>query len=148
LNKHISGMPMSYHIDANRQLMTVVGTGRLSLEDVMQHQCEVSDDPHVTPGLRVLTDLRGVTGLDLAGREVLKLAQTRGDFPVLGTYGRTAVVATDPLMVGMTRMYMLSRRKFLQPMAVFSEVDDAIAWLESGAPAPVNSVETGTTAGK
>jgi len=127
---------MKYEIDAARQLMTVVGTGRLSFEDVMQHQREVSSDPHVTPGLRVLTDLRDVTGLDFSGREVLKLAQTRGDFPVLGIYGRTAVVATDPLMVGMARMYMLSRRKFIQPMAVFPEPEAAIAWLDSGAPPP------------
>ena len=65
---------MTYHIDAERQLMTVVGEGRLSLEDVLAHQREVSEDPKVVPGLRVLTDLRGVTGLDLAGREVLQLA--------------------------------------------------------------------------
>jgi hypothetical protein len=136
-------MPMSYDIDATRQLMTVVGTGHLGLEDVLQHQREVSEDPRVIPGLRVLTDLREVTKLDLAGRDVLKLAQTRGDFPVLGTYGPTAVVATDRLMVGMARMYMLSRRKFIQPMAVFSDPEEAIAWLDRGTPSPVNSVESG-----
>ena len=129
-------MPLFYDIDAERQLMTVTGTGRLRLEDVMEHQRQVSVDPRVTPGLRVLSDLRGVSGLDLAGRDVLKLAQTRGDFPVLGTYGRTAVVASDPVLVGMSRMYMLSRRKFIQPMAVFSSPEEAIAWLESSAPVP------------
>jgi len=134
---------MSYDIDAARQLMTVVGTGHLGLDDVLQHQREVSEDPLITPGLRVLTDLREVTSLDLAGREVLKLAQTRGDFPVLGTYGPTAVVATDSRVVGMARMYMLSRRKFIQPMAVFSDREAAIAWLDRGAPSPVNSVESG-----
>jgi len=33
-------------------------------------------------------------------------------------------------------MYMLSRRKFIQPMAVFAEPEAAIAWLDSGAPPP------------
>jgi hypothetical protein len=135
-------MPLTYDIDAERQLMTVTGTGRLGLEDIMEHQRQVTVDPRITPGLRVLTDLREVTGLDLVGRDVLNLAQTRGDFPVLGTYGRTAVVASDPKLVGMSRMYMLSRRKFIQPMAVFSSPEEAIAWLDSGAPAPAR-VEAG-----
>jgi hypothetical protein len=127
---HFTNMPLTYDIDAERQLMTVVGSGRLSLADVIEHQRQVSDDSRITPGLRVLTDLREITGLDLAGREVLNLAQTRGDFPVLGTYGPTAVVATDPILVGMARMYMLSRRKFIQPMAVFATEEEAVAWLD------------------
>ena len=129
-------MPLSYDINAERQLMTVTGTGHLTLDDVMEHQRQVSGDPRITPGLRVLTDLRDVAGLDLAGREVLNLAQTRGDFPVLGTYGPTAIVATEPKIVGMARMYMLSRRKFIQPMAVFATPDEALAWLERGSPVP------------
>jgi len=139
-------MPLTYDIDADRQLMTVTGADRLGLDDVMEHQRQVSEDDRITQGLRVLVDLRGLTGLDLAGREVLKLAQTRGDFPVLGTYGPTAVVATDPIMVGMTRMYMLSRRKYIQPMAVFPTTEEALAWLERGSPLPVSKgAATGLT---
>src|SRR5215212_5731183 len=108
-------MPLSYDIDAERQLMTVTGSGHVSREDVIDHQRQVSSDPRVTPGLRVLSDMRHVV-LDMAGREVMTLARDRGDFPVLGIYGRTAIVATDPVIVGMTRMYMLSRGKFIQPM--------------------------------
>ena len=73
-------MPLSYDIDAERQLMTVTGSGHVSREDVIEHQRQVSSDPRVTPGLRVLGDMRHVV-LDMAGREVMTLARDRGDFP-------------------------------------------------------------------
>lgn len=133
--RHISDMPLSYEIDPGKNLMLVRGEQGLSYDDVIAHQDNLLRDERVQPGMLVLTDLRGLSAFEMAGRDVFNLAQTREEYPFFSCQGRTAIVVGDPTTFAMARMYMLSRRKFVEPMAIFYNVKEAFAWLGVEPPA-------------
>ena len=122
-------MPLSYEIDEERKLMTVIADERLTYEDVMAHQRALLSEPRLKEPLLCLVDLRKISMFGMSGRDVLKLAQTRGDFPFLAMNLRTAVVVNSAAIFAMARMYALSRRKFVEPMAIFYDMDEARQWL-------------------
>lgn len=128
-------MPLSYEIDAGKNLLLVRGEQGLSYEDVIEYQQRLQRDERVHPGMLGLVDLRGLSAFEMAGRDVFNLAQTREEYPFFSSQGRTAIVVSDPTTFAMARMYMLSRRKFVEPMAIFYSLEEACTWLGIDPPA-------------
>ena len=124
-------MPLSYDIDEQSNLLTVTAHDPLSYEDVIAHQEELQSEPRLKPGRRCLVDLSGVQKVKMTGRDMFRLAQDRGRFPYLESNTRTAVVVNSAAMFAMARMYALSRRKFVEPMAIFYDIDEARHWVLS-----------------
>jgi hypothetical protein len=122
-------MPLSYEIDEGKNLMIVRGEKGLSYEDVIAHQTRLLNDSRIRAGMLSLVDLRGLTAFEMAGRDVFNLAQTREEYPFFSSQGRTAVIVCDATTFAMARMYMLSRRKFVEPMAIFYDEHEARRWL-------------------
>lgn len=122
-------MPLSYEIDEDNQLLTVMGTERVSLDDVLAHQQELQADARLKPGIRCLVDLRQMKGITMSGRDTFRLAQARDQFPYLAMQARTAIVVKDVVHFAMARMYALSRRKYVEPMAIFYDFDEAKHWV-------------------
>lgn len=122
-------MPLSYEIDEGKNLMIVRGEKGLSYEDVINHQEKLRTDPKVHAGMFSVVDLRGLTAFEMAGRDVFNLAQTREEYPFFSSDGRTAIVVGDQTTFAMARMYMLSRRKYVEPMAIFFSTKEAYEWL-------------------
>jgi hypothetical protein len=129
-------MPLSYDIDEEQQLLTVIAGEVLTYDDVITHQREVSTDPRMKPGIRSLVDLTGIKTFPMSGRDMFRLAQARGEFPYLASNAKTAVVVNSAAMFAMTRMYALSRRKFIEPMAIFYDIDEARSWVLADGPSP------------
>jgi len=124
-------MPLSYDIDDQSNLLTVTANDPLSYEDVITHQQELLSEPRLKPGRRCLVDLIAVKKVAMTGRDMFRLAQDRGKFPYLETNMRTAIVVNSTAMFAMARMYALSRRKFIEPMAIFYDIDEARHWVLS-----------------
>jgi hypothetical protein len=124
-------MALSYEIDEDRNLLTVVGKDRVTLDDVLAHQRELQNEPRLKAGVRCLVDLTGMSGLGLSGRDTFRLAQAREQFPYLAMQTRTAIVVKDAINFAMARMYALSRRKFIEPIAIFYDIDEARHWVLS-----------------
>jgi len=122
-------MPLSYEIDLERNLMLVHGEKGLSYEDVVAHQKALLGDDRIRPGMHCLVDLRKLTAFEMAGRDVFNLAQTREEYPFFSSHGRTAVIVGDATAFAMARMYMLSRKTFIEPMAIFYSEEEAYGWL-------------------
>jgi hypothetical protein len=122
-------MPLSYEIDEEQHLLTVIADDRLSYEDVVSHQKELLNEPRLKPGMRCLVDLTRIKTFQMTGRDMIRLAQNRGEFPYLATNARTAVVVNGAAMFAMARMYALSRRKYIEPMAIFYDLDEARHWV-------------------
>jgi hypothetical protein len=124
-------MPLSYEIDEDKNLLTVIGSDRVTLEDVLAQQRELQAESRLKPGIRCLVDLTKMTGLGLSGRDTFRLAQAREQFSYLAKQARTAIVVKDAINFAMARMYALSRRKYIEPMAIFYDVDEARHWVLS-----------------
>jgi hypothetical protein len=124
-------MPLSYEIDEDHNLLVVTGTERVTLDDVLSHQRELQADPRLKPGIRCLVDLREMKGLTMSGRDTFRLAQAREQFPYLAMQARTAIVVKSAIHFAMARMYALSRRKYVEPMAIFYDLDEARHWVLS-----------------
>lgn len=122
-------MPLSYEIDVEKNLMLVHGEKGLSYDDVIAHQKALLGDDRIRPGMRSLVDLRKLTAFEMAGRDVFNLAQTREEYPFFSSEGRTAVIVGDETAFAMARMYMLSRKTYVEPMAIFYKEEEAYAWL-------------------
>jgi hypothetical protein len=122
-------MPLSYEVDLGKNLIVVRGEKGLSYDDVIKYQRELAQDTRISRGMLSLVDLRGLTAFEMAGRDVFNLAQSHGESPFFSSEGRTAVVVSDSTTFAMTRMYMLSRSKNAEPMAIFYDLDEARRWL-------------------
>jgi hypothetical protein len=122
-------MPLSYQIDEEQHLLTVIADDRLSYDDVISHQREMMNEPRLKPGMRCLVDITRVKTFQMTGRDMIRLAQNRGEFPYLAANARTAVVVNSAAIFAMARMYALSRRKYIEPMAIFYDVDEARHWV-------------------
>jgi len=124
-------MPLSYEFDEEQNLLTVTGTDRVTLEDVLEHQRELQVEKRLKPGIRCLVDLTQMTRFAMTGRDTLRLAQAREQFPYLALQARTAIVVKDAINFAMARMYALSRRKYIEPMAIFYDLEEARHWVLS-----------------
>jgi hypothetical protein len=122
-------MPLSYNIDEQQNLLTVTADDRLTYDDVIAHQRQLLAEARIKPGMRCLVDLTGIQTFAMTGRDMFRLAQMRGEFPYLATNARTAVVVKNAAMFAMARMYALSRRKYIEPMAIFYDIDEARHWV-------------------
>jgi len=122
-------MPLSYEIDEQQNLLTVWADDGLSYDDVINHQRALLSEPRLKPGMRCLVDLTGIKMFGMTGRDMFRLAQARGEFPYLATNARTAVVVKNAAMFAMARMYALSRRKFIEPMSIFYDLEEARHWV-------------------
>src|SRR5262245_32332938 len=124
-------MPLSYEIDEQQNLLMVRADEALSYDDVISHQRELLTEPRMKPGMRCLVDLTGIKKFAMTGRDMFRLAQARGEFPYLAGNARTAVVVKSAAMFAMARMYALSRRKFIEPMAIFYDLEEGRSWVLS-----------------
>lgn len=122
-------MPLSYEIDQEVNRVEIIGSGDLTFDDVMRLQDALSTDDRVRPGMLSLVDLREVK-FKITGREILNLALSRDKYSFFTAQGGSAIVVSSPVVFAMSRMYALSRRRFIEPMAIFYEMDEALKWLE------------------
>jgi hypothetical protein len=122
-------MPLSYKIDEEENLLVVTADERLAYDDVIAHQRELLTESRIKPGMRCLVDLTAIKTFAMSGRDMFRLAQIRGEFPYLATNSRTAIVVKNAAMFAMARMYALSRRKYIEPMAIFYDLDEARHWV-------------------
>ena len=124
-------MPLSYEFGEDNNLLIVTGKERITFDDVLAHQRELQADSRLKPGVRCLVDLTQMTGFAMSGRDTFRLAQAREQFPYLAMQARTAIVVKDAINFAMARMYALSRRKYIEPMAIFYDLDEARHWVLS-----------------
>jgi hypothetical protein len=124
-------MPLSYEIEEDRNLLKVIGEDRVTLDDVLAQQRELQNEPRLKAGVRCLVDLTRMSDLGLSGRDTFRLAQAREKFPYLAMQARTAIVVKDAIHFAMARMYALSRRKYIEPIAIFYDIDEARHWVLS-----------------
>ena len=96
-------MPISYRIDPSRKLVLTTATGVLTDDDLIRHKQRLVADPAFQPGMRQLSDVRGVTDLQVTPLGVrLMVAADEGHAAALAGH-RLAIVVSKDLAFGMAR---------------------------------------------
>jgi hypothetical protein len=122
-------MPMTYTIDASRNLITAVATGVLTDAEVMTHRSAPTSDRRFSTGMRELSDLRKVTDFRVTAAGIHNMVA--GDMRMVPAGGMhpLAIVAGDDIAYGMSRMYQTLGEPHIRSVGVFRRYEDAAAWL-------------------
>jgi hypothetical protein len=118
-------MPASYRIDIDRRIILSTGTGKLTDDDLREHQRAVLADPDFDPTLNQLWDLQQVETLDISNAALRDLASSRSY--AAGT--KRAVVAPRDVLYGTARMFQTLHDEAPEDVRVFRDADEAKAWL-------------------
>jgi hypothetical protein len=122
-------MPLTYRIDAGRNLVLTTGTGVLTDEDVLAHKRALIEDPAFVTGMRELSDVRAVEELRVTPDGVRLMVGLDEKHARARAGCKLAIVAGQPLIFGMARMYQQSAEPSVSDVGVFKDHTQALAWL-------------------
>ncbi len=118
-------MPADYTLDLERCVVLSVYTGRLTDDDVLQHQRRLSTDPQFHAGFHQIVDGRAITELAVTSAGVREIAQAN----LFSAQSRRAMVAATAAQFGLARMFQLLRGRAPEQIEVFYDFDAAHAWV-------------------
>jgi len=121
-------MPVTYVIDATKQLVRTVCARPLTFAEVLQHFRQLSDDPACAGHLDVLLDLTdadSVPETNQLGAVGVAVNALRKKV----TFGACGIVAASDVMFGMMRIFEVKAEGYFAAIRVFRKIADAEAWL-------------------
>ncbi len=120
-------MPTRFEIDTARHHVDSSGSGRVDVEEMLDHQRKLKADSRFHPDFNQLVDFTGVEKVDISPQDVARLADTVLFSPV----SRRAIIASNPLIFGFSRMYGMYRELAGEKgVRVFRTREEAMRWLE------------------
>ncbi len=122
-------MPITYHIDRERNLVTISANGNLNEPEYREIRARIASDPQFRPGMYQLEDFRSVVehnftteGYDSFLDQEISLRQFFGN-------ARHAIVTSSDLHFGLTRKLIVEIGDSHQDTRVFRSMEEAEAWL-------------------
>ena len=126
-------MPHDYTIDEAENILYLTSTGTAELDGINALMERIAADPRVGRATRVLVDARELE-LDLPTAQLEKIAEWHAS--ELGAARTSAVIIQPGLGYGQARMLSAMSERRGARLAVFTDYDDALAWLRSQAQDP------------
>lgn len=122
-------MPFETSFDRARRLMITRAWGHITLPDLRAYQQELGRRPEFDATWAHVFDARDAVRFDISSADIRGLA----DASVLAPSARRAMVAEDPAIYGVFRMYAttLELRKAGPEIGVFTTLEEAIEWVMS-----------------
>lgn len=122
-------MPMTYTIDEEKSLVRILGTGRVTDEEMLECISSLRSDPKLEAHMNTLSDMRdievGFTSDGVAG--MLEIMESTAD---RRSAARAAIVVGSDLAFGMARMLEIQATDRLHPsFQVFRDMAAACRWL-------------------
>ena len=120
-------MPFDSVIDSNRRLIVTTGTGVLTGNEGLACCTQLKTQPGFNPAFNQLLDLTRATRFDVTRHELQRIA----DESLLSSVSRRAIVAANPTIFGLARMFQSYRdlSQVGEQIMVFGDIDSAIGWL-------------------
>ena len=123
-------MPISYRIDLERNLVLTTASGTLTDDDIVQLKTRLVRDPDFKPGMKELSDIRGIDQLDVTpGGVGAMVQQDIRDSAEVASH-KLALVVSKEVAYGMARMYQTLTKSNIETVSVFRDIDEARAWLQ------------------
>lgn len=122
-------MPISYTVAQEGRVVLSVAEGRISVEDLAIHEKHLADDPRVQKGFRELMDARLISGTDITGADLARIADLAGQNPKSEANKRVAMVVADPAHFQLASLYSRLAAG-VENVIVFSNLPAARQWLD------------------
>lgn len=127
-------MPVRDYFDADRGVLLLTLEGEVSDEDLLKYARRAAGDESLPPGHDILVDARSaIPGGALQGQTLRRVADIFGREDRSPEETRVALVASNDVAYGLSRMYQAFRSESPIQLRVFREMDEARVWL--GVPA-------------
>jgi len=120
-------MPIRYWIDPDNGWLMTAADGTVTFRDISAHLDIEQRNNDL--GRAELVDARNAT-TDLSAEDVRRLVQRAADMLRTGRLGPTAIVTTDDVVFGMSRMYAMRAEGVGAEARVFRDVESATRWLD------------------
>lgn len=124
-------MPITYDIDETLGVVRTLVTGRLTDEQLIAHKHRLLADPRFTPGMKELSDVRGVEAMEVTPRGIAAAVSFDSSHSSKLDGHRLALLVPTDLVFGMARMYEMSTEGNTGGVQVFRSEDEALGWLEA-----------------
>lgn len=95
-------------------------------------------EQHSEHALDRITDMTGVERFAVSHRDVFELADRRKRQPMVGS-AKAAIIATEPIQIGLARMYQTMTEKPNLDIRIFHSLAEAREWLGLPAEAAAHS---------
>jgi hypothetical protein len=123
-------MKLQSFIDRPRRLIRTSAKGRVTFDDVKEHQDQLLADPDFDASFDQLIDTTTALKFEISADEARVLATRR----ILSPDSRRAFVATQPHIFGLARMMEIYREGLeYAEVEVFYSMDEALTWLSEQA---------------
>lgn len=119
-------MALTQVVDVTRRLVINVASGTVSIEELLENQRALRDDPTFEGSFRSLFDLRRIVDIDLSAEHLRAVAEGSPFDPGI----RRAYVVTSRAQLGATRLYQAILNADRTTYKIFESYDEAIAWID------------------
>ncbi len=122
-------MPMSYSIDPEARLVRIVGSGRLTDDEMVQCVSALRADPKLEPDMSTLSDMRDIE-VAFTPEGVERMVDAMEATAERRSQARAAIVVGSDVAFGMGRMFeMQSEERTAPSFRIFRDMDAAREWL-------------------
>jgi hypothetical protein len=121
-------MPFNSIVDAGRHLVITTGTGDLTGDEGLDCCLQLKNRTDFNPEFNQLLDFTLATRFDATTAQLRTIAAQ----PLFSPTSRRAIVASNPTIFGMARMFESYRgiSGVGEHVMVFREMGEALAWLD------------------
>ncbi len=121
-------MSMDLHYDANKKILACLCKGPLSADEFKATLALIVSSQEYPPDVNLLWDVREVDANSFDKSLVSRVVSIRQNYPQRGD-AKLALVASEDLHFGLSRMYEMMTDEMPQNIHVFRTTADAEAWL-------------------
>lgn len=124
-------MPVDVSIDMGKDLVTRIGRGLVTVDELVESLEDVAGRPDYHPGMKSLTDLRNCFH-QLTAEDMRRIAEVLIKHRERHANAQAAIVVSKAVSYGMSRMLQIHLDVEGLPVgfAVFYDIDEAKEWLE------------------
>ena len=122
-------MTITYHVEAEAELVLTTGKGVLTDSDLHSYVKAVLSNSEVRPGFNELIDLRAVTRVQLSDPEIDTTIQAILESEQQIKETNTAMVASDGNTDEISRLYEILQTSVPATVRFFGDLSEARAWL-------------------
>lgn len=122
-------MPIEYGIITDQKLAYIRAWGKVSAEDIMMKGAAMFSEKSWKNGYHIICDYRDIEDLHADMEDVQRIVNQDKDNEAIFDRSRLALVATEDLVYGVSRMWELLSQDNRQEKMIFRNMEDAIEWL-------------------
>ncbi len=120
---------MTYTIDRGARLIRLVGSGRLTDEELLRCVSSLREDPALDPGMNTLSDMRDIE-VGFTSRGISSMLAVMEETADRRGPAKAALVVSSDVAFGMGRMLQTLSEGRVEPhFRIFRDMSDACEWL-------------------